>query len=265
MKDRQRTFRVEGVVLRHLDWGEADRLVMLFARDRGKLQALAKGVRKARSRKAGHLEPFNRVSLLLARGRDLPLITQAETLTSYPVFHEDLLRMGYGAYVLELIDRFAVEGEANVALYQLLVETLERLGCSSEPFFELRYFEVKLLDQVGFRPEFFRCVVCNESIQPRDQFFSCELGGAVCPNCAVGQRALRPVSMQALKYLRHFQRSSYVEARRAKIPLPILEEMESLLGLYVQTLLERNLNTLQFIRSISQLSRLQVTPPTKDS
>lgn len=259
MPNRQRTFRVEGVVLRHQDWSEVDRLVTLFSRERGKLRAIAKGVRKLHSRKAGHLEPFNRVSLLLAQGRDLPLITQAETLTAYPKFQEDLFWMGYGAYLLELVDRFTVEEEANPTLYQLVIETLERLGHSQDPSFELRYFEVKLLDEVGYRPQFFHCVVCNEAIQPQDQFFSCEMGGVVCPNCAVQQRSLLSVSMLALKYLRHFQRSSYPEARRAKIPPAILKKMEALLGRYLQAILERSLNTPKFIHSVSQLRASQAT------
>ena len=85
-----RSFRLEAVVLRHNDWGEADRLLGLFTLEMGKLRALAKGVRKLRSRKAGHLEPFTRVNLLLARGRDLPLITQVETLDPYLPLHEGL-------------------------------------------------------------------------------------------------------------------------------------------------------------------------------
>lgn len=257
MPNRQRTFRVEGVVLRHQDWGETDRLIILFSRERGKLRAIAKGARKPQSRKAGHLEPFNRVSLLLAQGRDLPLITQAETLTAYPAFQEDLLRIGYGAYLLELMDRFAVEEEANPALYQLLVETLQRLSQSPDPLFELRYFEVKFLDEVGYRPQFFDCVVCNEAIQPQDQFFSIEMGGVVCPNCAVQHRSLLPLSLPALKYLRHFQRSSYPEARRARVPPAILREMEALLGRYLQAILERGLNTPKFIHSVSQLKASQ--------
>ncbi len=257
MPTRQRAHRIEAVILRHQDWGEADRLIILFSRERGKLRAIAKGARKSHSRKAGHLEPFNRVSLLLAQGTDLPLITQAETLCAYLAFQEDLLRMGYGAYLLELIERFSVDEEANPTLYQYLVESLERLSQSKDPLFELRYFEIKLLTEVGFQPQLFHCVVCNEEIQPQDQFFSIEMGGVVCPKCALHPHALLPVSMQALKYLRHFQRSSYPEARRAKIPLGIEKEMEGILQRYLQAILERRLNTPQFIRSIAQLREEQ--------
>ena len=101
---RMRSFRLEAVVLRHNDWGEADRILGLYTLEMGKLRALAKGVRKLRSRKAGHLEPFTRVSLLLARGRDMPLITQADTLDPYLPLHEDLSGATYASYVVELLE-----------------------------------------------------------------------------------------------------------------------------------------------------------------
>ena len=100
MPTRTRTQRVEAIVLRHHDWGEADRLLWLFTRQIGKLQVVAKGVRKPRSRKAGHLEPFTRVELLLASGRELPIITQAEALEAYLTLREDLVRLGYASYVV---------------------------------------------------------------------------------------------------------------------------------------------------------------------
>ena len=88
---RQRSFRMQAIVLRHQNFGEADRLLVIFSQEKGKLRAIAKGVRKPRSRKAGHLEPFTRVSLQLARGRDLMIVTQAETLEAYLPIREDLL------------------------------------------------------------------------------------------------------------------------------------------------------------------------------
>ena len=104
MAKQERNIRVEAVVLRHSDWGEADRLLWLYSRELGKVRAIAKGVRKMRSRKAGHLEPFTRAILLLARGRDLLIVTQADTVEAYLPMREDLLRLSYaaavGAYLL---------------------------------------------------------------------------------------------------------------------------------------------------------------------
>src|SRR5512140_1231536 len=120
MRARERSIRVETVVLRHADWGEADRILVLYTRESGKIRAVAKGVRKLRSRKAGHLEPFTRVTLMLAHGRDMWIVTQAETVDAFQPLREDLLLTGYAANVIELLDRFTYEEGENRSLYSLL-------------------------------------------------------------------------------------------------------------------------------------------------
>ena len=97
---KPRSYKVEAVVLRHADWGEADRLLVLQTRQLGKLRVVAKGARRIRSRKAGHLEPFTHVRLQLARARDLPIVTQAETVEAYLPLRDDLNKTGYAALVL---------------------------------------------------------------------------------------------------------------------------------------------------------------------
>jgi len=243
---------VEAVVLRHSDWGEADRLLVLFTREKGKIRAIAKGVRRIRSRKAGHLEPFTRSSLQLALGQDFWLVTQAETVAYYPALLEDLLRTGYAAYMIELVDRFTMEEGQNVSLYTLLVDTLQRIAEEPDPFLAVRYGELRMLELFGFRPELFNCVQCGKAIQAEDQFFSAEMGGALCPQCGPGIGEARPVSMEALKYLRHLQRSSYAAAKKAVIPAPIRNEMETLTQYDITYNLERKLNTPEFLRRVKR-------------
>ena len=130
----QRSFRVEAVVLRHADWGEADRILTLYTRERGKVRAIAKGARKIRSRKAGHLEPFTRVTLQLAKGRDLLIVTQADTVDAYLPLGEDLVKTGYASYVVELLDRFTYEDDSeNHAIFVLLTEILGRINREKLP------------------------------------------------------------------------------------------------------------------------------------
>jgi DNA repair protein RecO (recombination protein O) len=256
MPSRIRSQRVEAIVLRHADWGEADRLLWLFTREMGKVKVVAKGVRKPRSRKAGHLEPFTRVELLLAYGRDLPIVTQAEAKEAYLELREDLVRVGYASYVIELLDRFTYEEGENYALYRLLSETLSRINLETDPAFAVRYYEVRLLDLVGFRPQLLHCVNCGEDIQAEDQFFSFEKGGVICPNCGTQEVGVHPVSMPALKILRHFQRSSYVEAQRARLSSTVDRELENLMGQFLTYLLERGLNTPSFIRRVRKPAKL---------
>lgn len=255
MPDQERTLRVEAVVLRHNDWGEADRLLSLFTREHGKLRAVAKGVRRLRSRKAGHLEPFTRVTLMLARGRDLWIVTQADTVDAYLPLREDLESIGQASYVIELLDRFTYEEGANRLLYQLLTETLARLAQPQEAFLAVRYYEIRLLDLLGFRPELTNCVRCGKPIQAEDQFFSALLGGALCPRCGPYEPSARPVSLQALKFFRHLQRSSYAEAARARIPESVRQEMEALVHYFLTYLLERGLNTPAFLREVRRGSQ----------
>ncbi len=242
--------RVEAIILRHTDWGETDRLLVLYTREKGKLRAIAKGVRRIHSRKAGHIEPFTRSALQLAVGRDFWLVTQAETIVFYPSLAEDLLRTGYAAYMVELIDRFTMEEGQNAALYSLFAETLQRIAEEPDPFVAVRYGEIRMLEQFGFRPELFQCVKCGAEITAQDQFFSAELGGALCPPCGMLVKDSRPVSLQALKFLRHLQRSSYTTAKKAIIPPQVRTEMETLMQYYITHILERKLNTPEFLRRV---------------
>jgi DNA repair protein RecO (recombination protein O) len=248
--------RVEAVVLRHSDWGEADRLIWLFTKESGKLRAIAKGVRKPRSRKAGHLEPFTHVRLLLAAGRDMPIITQAEAQQVFWALKEDLIRVGYASYVIELLDRFTYEEGENAPLFDLLVNTLSRVDIEEEAAFSVRYYEVRLLDLVGFRPRLFRCVNCSKDIQPEDQFFSPELGGLLCPACGRVLTGTRFISMPAVRLLRHLQRSSYDEAKRLKLIPAVDREVEQLMQAYFTYLLERSLNTPAFLRQVRRSSTM---------
>lgn len=250
MPSRERSFRVEAVVLRHSDWGEADRMLWLFTREMGKVRAVAKGVRKLRSRKAGHLEPFTRASLLLARGRDILLVTQAESLDSFVPLREDLQMLGYASYIIEVLDRFTYEEGENLSLFRLLVDTLSRLASGQPADLAVRYYEVRLLDLLGFRPQLFQCARCGKEIRAEDQYFSAALGGAVCPACGRAMPGTVPVSVQALKFMRHFQRSTYSEAARARPAPGVYREIEVLMQHYLTYLLERGLNTPAFLRRV---------------
>lgn len=251
---RQRSFRVDAVILRHSDWGEADRLLTLYTAEMGKVKAIAKGARKPRSRKAGHLEPFTHAALLLARGRDIMLVTQAETINAFLTLRSDLLLSTYAAYVIELVDRFTYEGDTleseDRLIFRLVVDALDWLNERFDPDLVTRFYELHLLNLVGFRPQLFNCASCNTRILPQDQFFSVEAGGVVCPKCGASTPGVRPITMQGLKYLRHFQRSSFAEARRAQVPPITAREIESLMQSYVTYLLERSLNSPAFLRRI---------------
>jgi DNA repair protein RecO (recombination protein O) len=233
-----RSFRVEAVVLRHVDYGEADRMLTLYTRQLGKTRALAKGARKIASRKAGHIEPFTHVKLQLAKGRDMPIVTQADTIDAYQPLREDLILTSQASYVMELLDRFTYSDDTdNSTLFRLLTETLSRLASKTDPWLVIRYYEIRLLDHLGFRPQLFECANCGREIKAEDQFFSFSAGGVICPRCGQGLRNVHKISVEALRYLRHFQRSSYADATRARPDDDVQKETETLMQGYFTYLL----------------------------
>ncbi|MDX1601307.1 MAG: DNA repair protein RecO [Anaerolineales bacterium] len=255
MMSRQRVYRTEAVVLRRMDLGEADRLLTLFTPDEGKVRAIAKGVRRPGSRKSGHLEPFSRTRLLLARGRELDIITQAEAVDLYPTFRQDLERLGAAAYVVELLDRFTVQEGDSRGPYELLIGALDQLEAGADLAPLCRYYELRLLDLVGYRPQLFHCVECEAEIEPEDQYFSSAQGGVLCPRCGQGHREATRISLAALKVLRHYQRSGYAEAVAPNVRTAVHEELESLMESYLIFLLERRLNAPKFLRRVRGLRR----------
>ena len=261
MPSAPHSMTVEAVVLRHSDWGEADRLLSLFTREAGKLRAVAKGARKIRSRKAGHLEPFTRARLMLAHGRDFWIVTQAETVDAYLPLREDLLRTAYGSYVLELIDRLTYDEGENRALYALLVDTLGRVSAQEDPFLAVRCYEIRMLDLTGFRPNLFECVSGGETIRAEDQFFDAQQGGVICPRCASKFPGAIEISMETLKFLRHLQRSSFAEAMRANPGPKERGQMEAVLRYYLTYLLERRMNSPEFLEEIRRQAKPKGSSP----
>lgn len=250
MAGSERIRKVEAIVISHTDYGETDRILNLFSRELGKIHAIAKGVRKEHSRKAGHLEPFTCVTLMLARGTGMWIVSQAEAVEAFNEIRTNLERTALAAYCLELVDRFTTEEELHPQLYRLLKETLTRLSSSDSSFNVTRYFEMRFLEMVGFRPEFFHCVQCRVEIQSEDQFISIAQGGVLCPKCGLRVDASVPVQLTTLKYLRHFQRSDYEQVRHLKIPTVTQQKIEKLMQRYIAYLAEKKLNTPGFYRAI---------------
>jgi len=252
MSIRERSIRTEGIVLRRKDFGESDRILVLFTRKMGRVSVIAKGARKPSSKISGHLELFMRSSFLISRGRNLHILTQAEMIEGFEPLRKDLSGIGIGSYVVELVDAVTYEEGSKVKLYNLLVSTLDSLSAGEDPGIIIRYYELHLLDLVGFRPELFVCVECGKKTIEQDQFLSGELGGTVCPECALSLPAARiqPVSSRVLKYLRHFQRSDINSLISLKIPSEIMNELEKLTHNYLTHTLEGHLNSPAFIKCI---------------
>lgn len=143
------SYKTEGIILKRIDYGEADRILTIYSKHYGKIRALAKGVRKLTSRKAGALELFNHVSLFIAKGKNLDLITEVELVNSSKRWRKNLVRVGVAYYFCELIDKLTPEGQVNREVFELLRRSLVELGEKDLKPLVLN-FQEKLLKELGF-------------------------------------------------------------------------------------------------------------------
>jgi DNA repair protein RecO (recombination protein O) len=189
--------RDEGVVLRTYKLGEADRIVVFLTRGRGKVRAVAKGVRKTKSKFGGRLEPTSHVAVQLYEGRELDIVTQAETIDRFRSVRIDLDRFARASAMLETADQLVQEGDVNPRLYQMLVGALRTLDGSDSPLVVPAFFW-KVLALEGFRPEVEVCVQCSE---PGPLVaFDVESGGLLCRSCRRGQ-SVSPEAVELLQMI----------------------------------------------------------------
>lgn len=323
-------YTTEALILKRMDYGEADRILTLFTPRLGKLRAIAKGSRRTTSRLAGHIELFTRSQLQLAAGRDLEIVTQGEGKERFPHLRGELWHATTAYYLAELIDKFTEEEGDHASLYTLLVETLRRLdedaargatvsvsanghsnghhngqllhetpapylagqagngtasngnGHSSDlpsalaplvlpadqtatsgnghsngnghaPYRSrawqvLRYFEMHLLGNLGYRPSLHECAACGNTLEPEENGFNATLGGILCPGCS--RYWQRPISLASFKVLRLLQTSAWEAIPRLRLDATQQHEIEYLLQSLIRFHLERDLKSWDFLRHI---------------
>ncbi len=247
---RQRLYRLQAIVMRRRDMGEADRLLTVFTRDRGKINLLAKGVRRAASRKAGHIEPFTFTDLLVAKGASLDLVTQAETIAAHRHVREDLWLSSLAYYAVELADAFTQDEDPNALLFELLLETLGRLDANQAVTLAVRYYELHMLDLAGYQPQFFHCVQCNQPLQQEVNFLSFERGGCLCPKHGSNLPGTVALPLDVLKVLRYLQSRNWEQVAILQLRPEVLSQIEALLGRYIVFHLERTLRAPVFLEKL---------------
>jgi DNA repair protein RecO (recombination protein O) len=253
MSPRPRVYKTEAIVLRTMELGEADRVLTVLTPRLGKLRVIAKGVRRPRSRIGGGLQPFSDVQLVLAVGRTFDVVTSSALEDPHLGLRNDLHSTAAAWYVVELVDRF-IEGAADSHdAFRLLAQALSALDAGEGVSREVvaRWFELALLDAMGFRPELSRCLECGAEIEPDGNAFSAAGGGVVCPSCAPAATGARRIGADALKVMRHLQRSSLVGVLPLRVAAALHREVERLLHDTVTAVLERELRSRDFLAEVA--------------
>lgn len=257
MAQPPRVYKTPAIVLRQRKLGDVDKIITLYSANYGKLEAVAKGVRRVTSRLAGNVEPLTHGAYMLAHGRSLDIITQAQAIENLRPLRDDLERLSRALYVAELVDRGTEEREENFALYRLLLDTLRRLAERDELDLALRYFEMALLDLLGYRPELRECVSCRRPPAADGSAWAPGVGGVVCERCRADQGPLRLLSVNALNLLRLLQDSPFQDVARIQITTELADELERHLREAIHVALDRDVRSASFLELIRRPGRTQ--------
>jgi DNA repair protein RecO (recombination protein O) len=248
-----REYKTEAIVIRKTKLGEADSILTFFTPRLGKIQGFAKSLRKTKSKMAGHLEILTHSEVSFSRGHNLDTITGAQTINAFLPLKNDLVLTSYGLYIAELVNQFTAEHQENQPLFQLTIETLQRLCQENNKELTLRYFEMRLLESAGYRPQLRECVACHKALEPVENAFNAAGGGMLCPACAaVSQSFCYPLSINAQKVLRLLQGNDYAGVSRIRIDAELARELESVLGGYLKHLLEREVKSAAWLECLRE-------------
>jgi DNA repair protein RecO (recombination protein O) len=245
-----RSYQIEAIVIKKTRLGEADRILTMYTPDRGKVQAVARGVRKPGSKMAGHLELLTCSKVWLARGRNLPTITASQTINGFMPLKSDLVLGSLALYATELVNQFTADQDKNLPLFDLLLGTLEQLCQTGNRELVLRYFELRLLEYVGYRPELIKCVSCQRDLVPAVNTFSPGTGGMLCPACSSSQPFGYPLSVNAQKVMRLMQTSDYATMLRLRVNAELNLELKQALAGYIRYLLEHEVKSAGWLDSL---------------
>jgi len=247
----RRLYVTDAIVLSRFDYGEADRILTLLTPGLGKIKAIAKGIRRPTSRIGGSLEPLAELRLQLARGRTFDVVTQVTMLHAWLGLHDRLEVTATAWYCGELVDRSLEERHAAEPLYLLLRRAYELLDAGMAPSRVARWFEMRLCDELGVRPEVDRCVECDRLLEAGDEVrWIPLLGGVLCGRHAGPSMATAGLSTDALKVLKAYQRLDVEALAGLRLPGVVEAEVERVLGEFVRHVMERDTRSRRFLEEV---------------
>ncbi len=244
-------YHCEGIVLRTRNIGEADRIVTLFTKEKGKIEAVARGARRPRNRLVGVTQHFSYLRALIFTGKSLDQLSQGELIKSFAPLRADLTKMAYATWWSELLDVFLPLAEVNTEVFLFALAGLVVLEKTTDPMLVSRAFELRLLRYLGYEPVLDRCVHCQETNPPFWAGFAPTEGGMLCSVCAkeAGEKLIpvRPAAVQALTGL--YQADLRAVARQP-VDLALGQELGRLLFAFIQNRAEKPFKSLSFLQSL---------------
>ena len=257
------SYNATGIVIRRTQYGETDNILTLYTREQGRVSVIAKGARKAISRFSGASEMLTCSRFGLATGKGMHVVTQVEVKNSFPNLRKDLVRLANGLYFAELLGKFIADEDPSEALFVLLRATLLLLERIRDPETAARWFEMRLMDELGYAPDLEACFECAAEIDVdaaevggHTLALSVAHGAVVCADHASMPSTVAdpPLSGESLAYLRQLATMTVSDIRQVlAIPSPTdrgASLARTAMRRYIRFRLDRDLKSLEFLDSV---------------
>jgi DNA repair protein RecO (recombination protein O) len=243
------TRQVKGIILKKYDYRESDRLFIIYTDELGKIEAVAKGVRKIKSKMAGHLDLFSVIDLMVAPGKIYYQIAGADRIKNFSNIKSDLVKTVLASFCLEVADGFTKPEHPDFKIYDLLQEVLEIFNNGKiKDFLKIyvlsKFFVLKLLAFLGWTPELYSCVKCKKKIVPNGNYFDAARGGMVCGKCA---RQGMPISTVAIKIFRFVLQKNFKSAAAMRIGKANVREIAKIIDTFMAARQDWELKTSKWI------------------
>ncbi|MCL2281446.1 MAG: DNA repair protein RecO [Dehalococcoidia bacterium] len=246
-----RTYQTPAIVIKKTKLGEADRILTLYSPTLGKIQGVAKAVRKPKSKLSGHLEMLTYSQVTLVRGKSIDTIIGSQTLNAFLAVKNDLDLISCALYMAEMVSQFTPVETEDSPIFELLLHSIEQLPISADRNLSLRYFELHLLSQAGYRPELGKCVLCRKTLDTTTNSFAPSAGGILCPSCQrLGRHYGYTISWDGLEVMRFIQDGDWESVSITPIDATILNEVERMLRSYMRHILEKDIKSTTWLDSI---------------
>ena len=245
-------YKTEGIVLKSMEYEEADKIVTIYTKDYGKITAIAKGVRKTKSKFGSSLEILTHSNFLIYKGRNIDIVSQTEILESFFSTSKEVIKFAFAVNCLEVVNRLSEEREINIGLFNLLKEVLHYLKESNDPKLQTLSFKWQTISILGYRPSLNHCCRCNKSVEDqKEMYFNIKEGGLVCNNCiAKDKEGCVKVSLYFIKLVRKILITPLSTISNATIPDKKMKELEKITDLYIAYHSEKSFKTDEFLKSL---------------
>lgn len=245
--------KTQGIVIKQLDYGEADKILTVLTKEAGKISVIAKGIRKPLSKWAGHLELFVLADLVLIEGRNFYIFSEAESKNFFPALRESLKSSGLAYFLAEILNKTLGEDEPQPKTFDLFLETLDKIGRHPNEII-LPYFIFNLFGILGFRPEVGRCVICAEDLKEAKHLWNSILGGIICA-CSTDKNNGIHLSSETIKVLRLILTQDK-RVFNLRLPDELLRELKIIAENFLETLAEKKFKSQEFLEKVKNFDKI---------